>query len=113
MCQEYYLKGASRRFQGCQKKVSTLFLVGFRKFQRSLRLVLGLFMVFGYSGYDCLFQISYKLFQGRYKVVSGKFKECFKGVSRRFLRCFKEVLCCMTLIAATQAEGGLVTESIE
>ena len=38
---------------------------------------------------------------------------CFNGVSRKFkkkFKCFKEVSCCMALIAATRAEGGLVYE---
>ena len=40
-----------------------------------------------------------------------KFHGCFKGVSRVFqisVKCFKKVSCCMALIAASRAEGGLV-----
>ena len=58
-------------------------------------------------------------FQYSFKCVSWKFQGCFQrgckvfqknlvDVSRVFQRRFKEVLCCLALIAATQAEGGLV-----
>ena len=36
------------------------------------------------------------------------FYGCFKEVSRKLSRCFKKVSCCMALIAASRAEGGLV-----
>ena len=44
--------------------------------------------------------------------------ECFKGVSREFQENYqgvsKNVLCCMALIAASRAEGGLVEkDSVE
>ena len=77
------------------------------------------------------------MFQGSFKSVSRKFQECFKEVLRVFQgsvkgvscfreeevsrmfhdflraftecsRCFKKNLCCMALIAASRAEGGLV-----
>ena len=40
-------------------------------------------------------------FQGCFQSVSRRFQENFKGVS-------KKVPCCMALIAASRAEGGLV-----
>ena len=73
------------------------------------------------------------MFQGSLKVISRKFQGCFEGVlrvfqgsfngveevsrafqisymedSRTLSRCFKKVSCCMALIAASRAEGGLV-----
>ena len=64
------------------------------------------------------------MFQGSFKGVSRQFKKCFEEVSRvesvkgfrenfkkKFQGCFKNVsmqFCCMDLIAATRAEGGLV-----
>ena len=68
-----------------------------------------------------VFQGSFKgvsrMFQGCFKKVLRVFHENFKGVSRKFQGCFKEVprkgvsrkvSCCMALIAASRAEGGLV-----
>ena len=40
--------------------------------------------------------------------VSRVFPEGFMEISRKLSRCLKKVLCCMTLIAASRAEGGLV-----
>ena len=37
------------------------------------------------------------------------FQECFERVSRKLSRCFKKVSCCMAIIAAARAEGGLVS----
>jgi len=37
-----------------------------------------------------------------------KVLRCFKEVSRKLSGCFKKVSCCMALIAASRAEGGLV-----
>ena len=61
------------------------------------------------------------LFQDNFKGVSRKLQwcfrnvkgdlECFKvyqGILREDSRCQKEVSCCLALIAATRAEGGLV-----
>ena len=49
--------------------------------------------------------------QGSLKTIFQVFKICFK----HYWKCFKVVLflkvyCCMSLIAATRAEGGLVFE---
>ena len=41
------------------------------------------------------------------------FSECFKEVSRKLSRCFKKFPCCMSLIVASRAEGGLVFLNIE
>ena len=56
-------------------------------------------------------------FQGGFKRVSSMFQGCFQSVSKvcqgsfeKMLKCFKEVSCCMSLIAATRAEGGLVSK---
>ena len=71
-----------------------------------------------------------KEFQGRFKEVStgcrgsfkrvsmmcplsqGCYKKRFLGVSIVCQGCFKDVLCCMALIAAIRAEGGLVYRRI-
>ena len=52
-------------------------------------------------------------FQGCLKKVSRvfqeNFKNSFKGVSKKFLRSFFfQFVCCMDLIVATRADGGLV-----
>ena len=77
------------------------------------------------SVFDSLFQWNLKIDQGKFKSVSKvfqgwfeKFYRPFKPVSRDFQegikdvsricsRCFKEVLCCMTLIAAIRAKEEL------
>ena len=48
----------------------------------------------------CPKQVS-RLFQGNFNNVSKVFQSSFKGVLRKFC-------CCIALIAATRAEGGLV-----
>ena len=50
-----------------------------------------------------------RTFKGCFMEVSMLFPKCLKEVSRQFSRCFKVVSCCMALIAATRAEGWLVT----
>ena len=57
------------------------------------------------------------MFQGKFQ-GEGSFKDvlrvfhdfqgCFQSVSRKLSRCLKKVSCCMALIAASRAEGGLV-----
>ena len=37
------------------------------------------------------------------------FERCFKEEYVHCSKCFKEVSCCMSIIAATQAEGGIVS----
>ena len=46
--------------------------------------------------------------QGCFKGVFRVFQCCFKEVSRKCSRCFIEVSCCLSLIAATREEEGLV-----
>ena len=75
-------KGVTRVFHGCFKSPSRVFY----------------------------FQMWFREF---FKGVTREFQECFKRVSRGFQGCFKEdfflkVYCCMPLITATRAEGGLV-----
>ena len=48
------------------------------------------------------------------------FQRCFQSVSKvslgsfkKLSRCFKKVSCCMALIAASRAEGGLVFEKLK
>ena len=55
------------------------------------------------------------MFQESFNGVSGKLHGCymkvlgcFKEASRKLSGCFKKVSCCMALIAASRAEGGLV-----
>ena len=59
------------------------------------------------SGVFLYFQGCFNIFKG-VAWVSRVFPECFKEVSRKLSRCFKKVSCCMALIAASRAEGGLV-----
>ena len=50
-------------------------------------------------------------FQGCFMIFKGVprvFQRCFKDVSIKLSGCFKKVSCCMALIAASRAEGGLV-----
>ena len=60
----------------------------------------------------CFIKVSFKRkFQGCFKGVLWilrMFPECFKEVSRKLSRSFRKVSCCMVLIAASRAEGGLV-----
>ena len=52
-----------------------------------------------------------RMFQGCFKGVSWfsrVFAECFKEVSRKLSRCFEKVSCCISLMAASRAERGLV-----
>ena len=58
-------------------------------------------------------------FQLRFKEVSRVFKESVKCVPRKFQikfqefsRMFLQFCCCMDLIAATRAEGGLVFQKL-
>ena len=37
------------------------------------------------------------------------FQRCFKEILRELARCFQKVSCCMALIAASRADGGLVS----
>ena len=69
-----------------------------------------------HDGFKNLSRIFHKTFKGPPRVFEGSFKNFFK-VFQRSLKllcgCFKVVLffkvyCCMSLIAATRAEGGLV-----
>ena len=65
-----------------------------------------------------------RVFQGRFKgikesfkkvqcVYQENFKKAFNGVLRMFLRRFVlQFCCCLALIAATQAEGGLVCKHV-
>ena len=88
-----YLKEVQRLFQGSFKGVLWEFLEGLK---------------------------NVSVFQGNFKKVSRVFKECLKfsykkfrkgllGVSRMFLQSFVlQFCCCMALIEATGAEGGLV-----
>ena len=78
------MKGVLREFQGCCKEVSRVFHEIFKEEEVS--------WVF----YD---------FQGCFKSVSKVFQGNLKNT---ISRCFKKVSCCMALIAASQAEGGLV-----
>ena len=70
-----------KEVQGCFKKVSRCFMPGRRKFQEC-------FMIF--------------------KGVPRVFQRYFKEALGKLSRCFKKVTCCMTLIAASRGEGGLV-----
>ena len=45
-------------------------------------------------------------------VSQGCYKKRFLGVSRVCQGCFKDIVCCMALIAAIRAEGGLVYRRI-
>ena len=56
---------------------------------------------------SCKREVS-QMFQGCFTEISGVCQEFFKDVSRKFQGCFKKVSCCMALIAASRAEGGLV-----
>ena len=49
-----------------------------------------------------------RLVLGCFNGVSRVLQLCFKDVSKKCSMCLKEVSCCMALIAATGAEGGLV-----
>ena len=68
---------------------------------------------------NLIFQLSFegvsrgfsRMFKGCFMEVSMLFPKCLKAVSRQFSRCFKVVSCCMALIAATRAEGGLVSSN--
>ena len=72
------MKGVFRKFQECFKEVSRVFHESVKDISRV-----------------------FHNFQGCFQSVSRKFQENFQGVS-------KKVLCCMALIAASQAEEGLV-----
>ena len=71
-------KGDSRQLQGYLKEVQRVFRESFKEGSR--------------------------VFKESVKCVSRKFQRCFMNVLIKFLRFF----CCMDLIAATRAEGGLV-----
>ena len=103
MLKEFF-KGVQRVFQGCYKSVSRLFQEYFKgvSFSRVFReFFKGVTRVF-----QAYIQRVSRMFQGSLKT---NFKRCFK----HYWKCFKVVLflklyCCMPLIAATRAEGGLV-----
>ena len=80
-------KGVSRVFQECFKEVSRVFHETLKEEEVS-----------------SMFQGCFNIF----KYVSRMFQKCFKDVSGKLSRCFKKVSCCMALIAASRAEGGLV-----
>ena len=105
----------------CFQAVKRLFCFNrfFKKFTRSskevLRLIPGTFKEVSRA---FLKQVSrrFQVCQIRLNGVSWKFKGCFQNASKMFpggfkkmLRCFKEVSYCMSLIAATRAEGRLVS----
>ena len=79
------------KFDGCLKEASRVFLESFKEEEVS-RMFLGGFMIF--------------------KGISRLYQKCFKEVSRKVSRCFKKVSCHMALIAASRAEGGLVSSEI-
>ena len=81
-------------FQGSFKGLKRSFKVVSRKFR-------GCFMKVSRRW---KFQGFFMIFKG----VPGVFQRCFKKVSRKLSGCFKKVSCCMALIAASRAEGGLV-----
>ena len=79
--------------------VSRIFQRGFKKVARVLQ-----------GNFRCVKKVVLKVFQ-----PGSKFQGCFQSISNVFRRiskkdsvCLKEVTCCMTLIAASRAEGGLV-----
>ena len=76
-------KGVSRKFQGCFIKVSKMFHKSFKDEEVSRK-----------------FRRCFMIFKGVSRVFQGSFKKTSK--------CFKKVSCCMALIAASRAEGGLV-----
>ena len=85
----FFLKGVSgfsRVFPECFKEVSRAFQLSLEGVSRGIS----------------------RTFKGCFMEVSMLFPKCLKEVSRQFSRCFKVVSCCMALIAATRAEGGLV-----
>ena len=78
--------GVSREFQECFKEVSRVFHESFID-EEVLSMFRGRFVIF--KGFCRMFQ--------------GSFKIAFKV--------FKKVSCCMALIAASRAEGGLVCDT--
>ena len=82
-----YIREVSRDFHGWTRKFQGPFKQVSRRFQDSVKEAL-------------------RVFLGSLKGVSRMLQRCFKEVS--MLRCFKEVSYCMSLIAATRAEGGFV-----
>ena len=72
----------------------------------------GVYIAFGMSygikgELKCFKEVS-REFHGSFKGVPRVFQRCFKEVSRKLSGCFKKFSCCMALIAASRAEGGLV-----
>ena len=84
-----YFKGVSRKFQGCKREVSRVIQGSFKGVSRMFQ--------------RCFSEVSRKP-QRCFKKVSSK----FKGVSRLF--CFCKVYSC--ILAASQAEGGLVSAGL-
>ena len=74
-----------------------------RKLQERLKGVLRVFL----GSFKGVSRVSHESFMG--EEVSWMFQAFFKEVSRKRSRCLKKVSCCMALIAASRAEGGLVT----
>ena len=78
------MKGVLREFSWCFKEVSRLFLENFTEEEVSR-----------------MFQWCFMIFKGVSRVFHGSFKKTFKV--------FQKILYCMALIAASRAEGGLVS----
>ena len=85
----------SRMFHGCYMEISRVFHKCFRGVSEKFHVFLRVFQCS--SIFDSMFTRSYNVFQW-----------CFKEFSKKKSRCVIEVLCCMALIAATRADGGLV-----
>ena len=82
-------KVVSRVFQGLFKEVSSVFQASFKGVEEGVKVIL-------------------RESLGSYKGGLRVFQRYIKEVLRKYSRCYKEVSCCMALIAATRAEGGIV-----
>ena len=109
------LREVSKVFQGSFNEVLRVVHLRLRCVNSPLRVIQGSFKVYKGSskGVSRQFQRCFKEDSRVLKKVSSVFQEnfikSFKGVSRIFQWSFVlQFCCCMNLIAATRAEGGLV-----
>ena len=100
-----------KNYKGCFKEVSNVFQESFKGFSRKI---------------EWCFKGVSRYFKGVSRKIKGfskkplKFKRCFKKISNNVSRVFQlclmtfrfAILFCMYLIAASQAEGGLVRLSV-
>ena len=93
-------QGCFKKFQGCFKSISAVIHGSFKGVCKQVS-----------SGFNRVLRKLQCSFQGFSKV----FQLCFKedSVLRQLSRCFKVVSFCITLIAASRAEGGLVQKCLK